>query len=76
MLSFQTVELDADTPDRDATLAFRDGRLLAVLSRLSDMHDDLTGHWYVEATFGDLPGGQPQTFVTLALFEEWLDAAR
>jgi hypothetical protein len=75
MLSFQTATLDTDTPDRNATLVFREGRLLAVLSCLSDIHGDLAGHWYIEATFGDLPGRQPRAFDSLALFEEWLATA-
>ena len=71
-LSFQTVTLDTETPDRDAVLVFRDGRLLAVLSCLSDMHGDLAGSWFIEAVFGDTPRSQPQTFETLARLEQWL----
>ena len=75
-LSFQPVTLDASGPDRDGALAFRDGRLVAVLSRLSDIHGDLGGRWFVEATFSDMPRRQPQTFETLDHFGDWLkDAA-
>ena len=33
-LSFQPVTLDGDAPDREGTIVFRDGRLLALLTRL------------------------------------------
>ena len=71
-LSFQSVTLDTHRPDREATLVWRDGRLLAVLSCLSAIHQDLAGQWFIEAAFGDLPKRQPEAFETLALFEEWL----
>ncbi len=72
-LSFQAVTLDAVSTDREATLVFREGRLLAVLTCLSDIHDDLRGHWFIEAIFGEIPPRQaPPAFETLARFEEWL----
>lgn len=71
-LSFQSVTLDTNSPDRDALLVFRDGGLLAVLSCLSDIHGDLTGKWFLEATFGELPASQSQVYDTLAAFEDWL----
>lgn len=74
-LSHQPISLDTDTPDREGVLTFRDGRLLAVLSRLSDIHGDLEGHWFIEATFGPVPRRQPPAFGTLQQFEEWLTAA-
>jgi hypothetical protein len=74
-LSFQPVILDADMPDKEATLVFREGRLLAVLTCLSDIHEDLRGHWFIEAIFGKIPQRQPQAFETLARFEEWLGGA-
>ena len=72
MLSFQHATLDTRAPDRDAALVFRNGQLLAVLSCLSAIHGDLAGEWYIEASFGEMPPRQPQSFATLALFEAWL----
>lgn len=69
-LTFQAVTLDTETPDGEATLVFRDGRLLAVLSRLSDIHDDLAGRWFIEAAFGEVPRPH-QTFETLDTLEAW-----
>jgi hypothetical protein len=75
-LTFQPVSLDGNAPDRDAMLVFREGRLLAVLTCLSDIHAELVGRWFVEATFGDLPSGHAPVFETLDGFETWLTKFR
>jgi len=74
-LSRQPVTLDANTPDQEGLLVFREGRLLAVLSCLGDIHTDLQGHWFIEATFGTMPKQSPLTFETIAHFEEWLSSS-
>jgi len=71
-LSFQPVTLDGNIPDCEATLVFRDGRLLAVLTHLSDIHDDLAGRWFVEAMFGNVPRRQTPIFETVDHFGDWL----
>ena len=75
VLTFQSATLDSDSPDREAKLVFRDDRLLAVLSCLSDIHPDLAGQWYIEAMFGDIAPPLQQTFRTLAEFEAWVAEA-
>ncbi len=71
-LLFQPVTLDASSPDRDGALVFRDERLLAVVTCLSDIHDDLAGSWFIEAAFGELPHPQPTAFATLETLRTWL----
>ena len=71
-LTYQDVILDNDTPDREAKLVFREGNLRAVLSRLSAMHGELAGHWFIEATFEGPPRPGLLTFETLEQFEQWL----
>jgi hypothetical protein len=71
-LSFQPVTLDGTAPDRDATLVFRDGRLLAVLTCLDEIHDDLEGKWFVEVTFGRVPVMHPPVFETIDQFGAWV----
>ena len=71
-LSYQDVILDNDTPDSEAMLVFREGRLLAVLTRLSDIHGEFAGHWFAEAVFETVATPRGPTFETLAHFEEWL----
>ena len=70
--SFQSVTLEGKAPDREGKLVFRDGRLLALLTCLGDIHGDLAGNWFVEATFGDVPAGQFPVFKTTDEFEAWL----
>lgn len=70
-IEFQPVTLDSGDYDKDAVLVFRDGRLMAVLTCLSDIHDDLEGKWFVEATFTGIPQVQSPTFAELAEVERW-----
>ena len=71
-VSLQTVTLDTDDPDRDGLMVFRDGKLLAILSCLSDIHEELEGRWFVEAIFGKNACLQPPTFATPDEFEQWV----
>ena len=71
-LPFQAATLDVDTPDREATLVFRDGRLLAVLSCLSDIHAEPAGSWFMEAVSAISPAPEHQTFDSLERLEERL----
>ena len=73
-LTFQPITLDTEAPDRDATLVLRDGRLLAVLCCLSDIHQE-AGQWFLEVAFTELRPS-PTTWATLAAFEQWLEEAR
>lgn len=70
-IEFQPVTLDSGDLDNDAMLVFRDGRLLAVLTCLSDIHEDLHGKWFVEATFTGIPQVQAPTFAELSEVEAW-----
>jgi hypothetical protein len=72
VLSFQAVTLDSSSPDQEGTLVFRNGRLLAVVTCLSDIHPELAGRWFVEATFGSVPIVHPPAFETLDQFEDWI----
>ena len=71
-LSFQPIELSTQGPDKDGMLVLRDGRLIAVLSRLSEIHGALAGRWYVEAAFRRLPTAPEETFDDLVSLERRL----
>lgn len=71
-LAFQPITLDGNAPDQEAMLVLRGERLLAVLTCLSDLHADLEGKWFVEATFGDLPSARPFVFDSTDHFQMWL----
>lgn len=65
MIRFQQVILHDDFGDDEGMLVFVNDRLVAVLSRLGQMHDTLTGRWFIEAPLCILPGDMPDTFATL-----------
>jgi hypothetical protein len=70
-LSFQPVELDTDGYDSEAMLVFRDGRLLAIVCCLGEIHEAEEGKWFVEKGFGRLDGRPAGTFGTLDDFKSW-----
>ena len=58
--------------DEEGLLVFDENRrLVAVLTHLGEQYGDLSGHWYVEAGFGQLDGDQP-TFSNLGSAQEWM----
>ena len=71
-LSYKDVTLDNEASDNRALLVFRNGRLLAVLSCLSDLHGELAGRWFIEVFFEGTPTLVGPIFETIAEFEEWL----
>jgi hypothetical protein len=66
---------EIDTPDSEAVMILRDGRLLAVASCLSGIHGALSGHCYIESSFRGLPYRFDTTFETLGSLEAWLSTA-
>ena len=74
--SFQELALASEWPEEEAVLVFRGGRLLAVLSRLSGVHGELAGRWFVEALFRGQTGSTVPTFAALEDFCSWADELR
>lgn len=70
-VSLEPVTLDTSDGDGEAVAVYRNGRLLAVLCRLSKDHGALEGSWFVEALFGDRDRWRNATFASLADVEEW-----
>jgi hypothetical protein len=59
--------------DEEGMLVFFDGRLVAVLVRLSDKNEVAPGDWYLEAGFGrGLDGPTHPTFPTLDAAQGWI----
>ena len=58
----------------EGRLALLDGRLVAVLVRLSDLHGEQAGWWFIEKGFGPLDRPLHPTFPDLADAEAWLKA--
>jgi hypothetical protein len=59
--------------DEDGMLVFdADHRLRAVLMRLTDRHDEVSGYWFLEAGFGRLDGPDHPTFADLDMAQDWI----
>jgi hypothetical protein len=59
--------------DEEGVLVFDEGhRLRAVLTRLTDQHDEVSGHWFLEAGFGRLDGPDHPTFADLDAAQDWI----
>ena len=51
-LTRQSMPVSAGCDDEEGCLVLQGGRLVAVLVKLSALHGDLAGGWYLEAGFG------------------------
>jgi hypothetical protein len=58
--------------DEEGYLVFADDRLLAVLVRLSNQHEDVAGQWFLEAGFGKLDRRDHPIFADLDPGLEWI----
>jgi hypothetical protein len=51
-LEFRPIRVATGSDDQEGLLAFANGQLVAVLVRLSELHDKMAGSWFLEACFG------------------------
>jgi hypothetical protein len=75
-LALQPVRIETGTDDEQGCLVFADGRLVAVLVRLSDQHEGLAGQWYYEHGFGPFDGPAHPTFATIEAAQDWIEQRR
>lgn len=68
----QPVRVDTGGADEDGCLVFLNGRLVAVLVRLSDQHGDMAGYWFLEHGFGQLGGPRHPVFDGLDAAQDWI----
>ncbi len=66
--------LIAGSPDEEGRLVFAGGRLVAVLVRLSEVHQDQAGWWFLEVGFGVLAGPRHPSFPDLPGALRWIEA--
>ena len=71
-MTLQPVNVDTGSEDHEGCLVFTDGRLAAVLVRLSDQHADLAGQWHYEHGFGLLESPTHPVFESLDAAQEWI----
>ncbi len=75
-ITFDPVRIETGSADSEGRLAYRDGRLIGVLTRLDpELHEELGvgRHWYLEAGFGPVASAnRPLPFPTLDEAKAWL----
>jgi hypothetical protein len=69
-LQMQPTRLAAD--DSDGLLVFSDAGLVAVLVRLSGLHEQAAGQWFLEAGFGELDRHKHAIFPDLHSAQNWI----
>lgn len=76
-ITLDPILVDTGSIDSEGRLAYRDGRLIGVLTLLdAELHGELgVGlHWFLEAGFGRVADDpRPPTFPTLDAARRWLD---
>jgi hypothetical protein len=73
-LVLEPVRVASGAVDEEGCLVVADGRLVAVLVRLSAEHyDEFAGRWYLEAGFGRLNGPEHPTFANLDAAQDWIN---
>ena len=72
-IRLQPVQVATGTSDTESRLVFSDGVLVAVLVRLSDIHGDRAGMWFLEAGFGPVRHPDPPTFADLDKAQIWVE---
>ena len=75
-LTLEPVHIQTGSSDEEGRLVFADGRLVAVLVRLSDQHGDVAGHWYYEHGFGPFNGPAHPTFPPLEAAQNYIEQRR
>jgi hypothetical protein len=71
-LTLKPVRVATGADDEEGRLVFAGGRLVAVLVRLSEQHEELAGRWFFEAGFGRLDGPLHPAFRDLPEAEAWI----
>ena len=73
-LRLQPVRVATGSDDEEGILVQADGRLVAVLVRLSgEEHGDLRGAWFLEAGFGRCDAANPPVFPSLDAAQDWIE---
>ena len=74
-LTLQPVRVGTGS-DEEGLLVFDDDqRLVAVLTHLGDQYGEVSGHWYLEASFGRLDGGSHRPSPTWTWYRRGLTNA-
>lgn len=70
---FKPVLVDTNAPDEEGRLAFWQGRLMAVLVRLSECHGEQRDAWFLELSTGPCNTIKPPCFGDLEEAAAWIE---
>ena len=73
-LQLQPVQVATGSEDQESQLVFREGFLVAILVRLSDLHETDAGKWFLEAGFGRVTDISGPTFADIDEAQAWICA--
>lgn len=73
-LKMQPVQVATGSDDQDSQLVFHDGFLVAILIRLSALHESDAGKWFLEAGFGPVTVMSAPVFADLDAAQAWIIA--
>lgn len=73
-LVFEPIQVETGSADEDGRLVLAEGRLIAVLVRLSDEHEqpELRSAWFLEVWFEPWLGSRHEVFATLEDAGAWI----
>ena len=71
-LILEPARVETGSTDEEGYLVRADGRLVAVLVRLSEEQGELVGSWFLEAGFGPCVAVDGPVFKSLAEAEAWI----
>ena len=71
-LILEPARVETGSTDEEGYLVRADGRLVAVLVRLSDAQGELAGRWFLEVGFGPCDSVDGPVFESLADAEVWI----
>ena len=71
-LSVHPVQVAAGSDEEGLLVFDHNERLVAVLTCLSNEHDELSGRWFLEAGFGRVDGLSHPTFSDIEAAKDWI----
>ena len=72
-LRLQPVQVATGSGDTESHLVLSEGFLVAVLTRLSDDHEDRAGMWFLEEGFGRVDTVTRPTFDDFDAAQAWIE---
>jgi hypothetical protein len=70
-VTFKEVDV-ATSGQTEGRLVFYEGKLIAIITKLDESHDEFQGKWFADAFFNGLEHMQHETFESLEDVARWI----